>query len=318
MDLFHVGLALAATAIAASIIVIFTKRFYLSQVLVLANFFIFVSMTLIRYVDPAAYLETEMHLGCWPILIYHEPWRIYSIFTYMYVHSGFLHVLFNMLFLIFFGLPFEEKVGKGRFAIVYFLSGVGAVFTHTAIFGLHTGLVGASGAIFGILGGFAAMYPRKKVLVPIPLLFIFILRRVRIIYAAVFFVVLEIFYEFFLNDPGDNTAHLGHLGGLFFGIVVAAVITRGRIFGRVEGEEPLDEKAPLKVPDLAPLATTRELREILEKIRGEDEPDVQMAWLEHFISKARCPRCGGHLSMDGLRKGGIACTCGWSLEGQSL
>ena len=70
---------------------------------------------------------------------------------------------------------------------------------------------------------------------------------------------------------------------------------------------------PPEVMDLVPLATTKELKDILDRIKDEDEPDVQLAWLEHFFKKTRCPDCNKSLEPKTFRNV-VSCSCGWELQ----
>ncbi|MFQ6060525.1 MAG: rhomboid family intramembrane serine protease, partial [Thermoplasmata archaeon] len=90
-----------------------------------------------------------------------NPANLYTLFTSMFLHASFLHLIFNMIALIFIGPLLEEKIGAMRFATIYVLTGI----TGTLAFGIiHLNdiaiVLGASGAISGILGAFAALYPR--------------------------------------------------------------------------------------------------------------------------------------------------------------
>ncbi len=132
-----------------------------------------------------------------------KPW---TIITYMFLHSTYYipHLLYNMLALVLFGPILEKIIGSKRFLISYFLSGVIAGFG-SIIF--YEATIGASGAIFGILGTLAILKPRMMVFIgyfPMPMSL------------AVFFWALGNFAGLF--SP-DNVAYASHLFGLFFGLI---------------------------------------------------------------------------------------------------
>lgn len=129
-----------------------------------------------------------------------RPW---ILLTSMFLHADIVHLLYNMFALVLFGMILEQIVGKKRFIIIYFssgiLAGVGAAF-------LYNSALGASGAIFGLLGTLAILRPRMQVwvsYVPMPM----------IVAAAVW-----AFLDFFRLFVPTGIASLAHLVGLFFGL----------------------------------------------------------------------------------------------------
>jgi membrane associated rhomboid family serine protease len=135
------------------------------------------------------------------------PW---SLFTYMFVHGGLLHLATNMLALYLFGTPVEARMGSRAFLFYYLYCGVGA-----AVFALLLGLitqlvpfVGASGAVMGVALAFAAYWPDAEVIVfPIPIA----------IKARTLVLVLAVMDLVFARITADGVAHEAHLGGLLFG-----------------------------------------------------------------------------------------------------
>jgi membrane associated rhomboid family serine protease len=94
-----------------------------------------------------------------PVLVLVRPW---TVVTYMFLHGGISHILFNMLGLFFFGPRVEAQLGQRRFAILYFASGAsGAVLS--AILAPSAAIVGASAAIFGVMFAFAHFWPRDQI-----------------------------------------------------------------------------------------------------------------------------------------------------------
>jgi membrane associated rhomboid family serine protease len=137
------------------------------------------------------------------------PWQL---FTYMFLHGGFMHILFNMIALLIFGPALEMTWGSKKFVIYYMLCGLGGGLAHVLISPMIAGgaapLVGASGAIFGLLAAFGLMFPNQ-----ILLLNFFIPMK------AKYAVMLYILFEIFSLPSHDNVGHLAHLGGAVVGII---------------------------------------------------------------------------------------------------
>ncbi len=104
------------------------------------------------------------YFGLTPALIT-EKYYFWQFFTYMFVHGGLIHILFNMYFLLFLGIPIENTWGSKKFVIYYLFTGIGAgvtiFFINYLIGGLSyiTPTVGASGAIYGVLVAFGFLFP---------------------------------------------------------------------------------------------------------------------------------------------------------------
>ena len=135
-----------------------------------------------------------------------RPW---TFVTYMFLHAGTLHLLFNMIMLFFFGPRLEQRLGSKDFLWLYFLSGIGGAVLSMVMpgDGRLVSIVGASGAILGVVGGFAYFWPRMK-------LYIWGILPVEAWVLAMFFVFGSIFFG--LSGRGGNVAHFAHLGGIAF------------------------------------------------------------------------------------------------------
>lgn len=138
-------------------------------------------------------------------------WELWRVFTYMFLHGGLLHIAFNMLSLWMFGTPLVHQMGERRFLALYLVSGVVAGLG-SAIFYLVGGaggtyIVGASGAIFGIMLAFARFFPHVQILV-----FFFFPMPAR--YAVWVFGALSFFAGL---GGGGSVAHFTHLFGIFGG-----------------------------------------------------------------------------------------------------
>ena len=132
-----------------------------------------------------------------------QPW---SPVTYMFLHGGFMHLLFNMLALFFFGPRVEARIGSRGFITLYLAAGIaGAALSYIFLFLTGpTSIVGASGAVFGVLYAFAHFWPHERIyiwgILPVP-------SRIMVIGVA----VLSIYSAF--TGAGAGIAHFAHLGG---------------------------------------------------------------------------------------------------------
>jgi len=180
-----------------------------------------------------------------------RPWQIVT-HMFMHSQYDFTHIFFNMYALYLFGTALENYWGTKRFVIYYMTCGVGAFFLHMGVSyfeiqkmiqvlsdreiyqvmvtgleegksykvqmvelysAINTGVVGASGAVFGVLLGFGMLFPNTELMLlfpPIPL-------------KAKYFVMIYGAIEFFLamrQTTGDNVAHYAHLGGMLFGYLL--------------------------------------------------------------------------------------------------
>jgi membrane associated rhomboid family serine protease len=134
-----------------------------------------------------------------PIAIY-RPW---TIVTYMFLHGGVGHLFFNMLGLFFFGPRLESRLGGKAFLWLYFLSGIGGALFQT-VFASAAPMVGASGAIYGLLIAFAYYWPREKILV------MFVL-PMEIWLAVTLYVIYSLYAG--MGNVAGGIAHFAHLGG---------------------------------------------------------------------------------------------------------
>jgi len=131
--------------------------------------------------------------------------------TYMFLHGGFFHLLINMYILWMFGRELEYLWGTKEFYKYYFICGIGAAVIYS-LFNMDSTIpvVGASGAVFGILLAFGLTFPRTKLII-FPLLI-----PIDAKYAVWIFGIMELI---FLFEGGGNVAHLAHLGGLAVGYI---------------------------------------------------------------------------------------------------
>lgn len=149
-----------------------------------------------------------------PSLAFSQPW---TLFTSMFLHAGLMHLFFNMFALWMFGMVVEFKVGSRNFLLLYFATGlVGSLAYLLTSWGSSVPGLGASGAIYGIMGAVAILEPHLTVLMmgffPMPM------------WAAAFFWAGMEFFGFFYGSGGIGYA--AHLGGLFSGLAIAYFLKR--------------------------------------------------------------------------------------------
>jgi len=163
-----------------------------------------------------------------PITINEGAWWT-TLFTSMFMHGGFLHIAGNMLFLWVFGNNIEDRLGRVKFLIFYLLAGLIAVYTQAFIDTASTApTIGASGAIAGVLGAYALLYPKARVLTLIFIIFFVTLVEIpALILLAIWFILQfipalgQVAVE---SGGGEGDAYFAHVGGFVFGLAVAAVI----------------------------------------------------------------------------------------------
>lgn len=287
LSLIIIGIIIATLVVGA------LKRFELTTVLVAGNliiFFVSLFANQGRLYADLAFQPIDLRNGT----------DLYTAFTSMFLHDGFGHIIGNMLFLYFLGTPLESRIGKARFAVVYFSAGIaGALVAAIVALGLGTGLtvymVGASGAISGVIGTLLVLYPRDEF--PMFLGPIF-LPKVPVWLAALGWLFFSVILAILVSS---HVSWEAHIGGFMAGLVV------GLLIGRHVEEERRKAEAPLDLAKLQPLATTPQLRNALEQAQADNHPDVRKAWLEYFAEHAQCPQCGGKMK---FRKDRFICQCG--------
>lgn len=160
-------------------------------------------------------IHLDAYLALWNI---HSPnFRPYQLFTYMFMHGGFMHILFNMMGLAFMGPMLEAVWGQSRFLAFYMITGIGAGIFNIAMeyfFGLGSfgQMLGASGAVYGVLTAYGIMFPNMEIRLLIPPV------NLKAKYLVLIFGGIALFSGF-NSSPGDNTAHFAHLGGIVVAIL---------------------------------------------------------------------------------------------------
>lgn len=289
MDIFSI---LAIAVIIASLIFGYWKKVDLVPVLIMANLLVFM-LTIVSPWNAGAY-QVQIDLGFRPLYL-ETGENIYTVFTQMFIHGDIIHIIFNMLFLYLIGVQLEDRIGKNRFAAIYFLAGIiGVVAESALLWGSTILIIGASGAISGAMGAMLLLYPRDRI--PFFLGPIF-LPNIPVWIGVGSWFAIQIFY--FAINPVGPVAYMAHIAGFMTGVVI------GLSFMYQKGaEKEVDHSAD----ELDSMASTPELREALDKIRGEENEDIRRVWLEYFAERAVCPRCGQRPRLEGNK---IRCECGF-------
>ncbi|MDR8390327.1 rhomboid family intramembrane serine protease [Aliifodinibius sp. S!AR15-10] len=137
-----------------------------------------------------------------------QPWRLV---TYMFLHAGGFHLIFNMLWLWWMGRSVEQTLGPRTFCVIYFGSGIGGALLDIA-FAQFVGInlvIGASGAVFGVMVAFAMLFPRMPIM-------LFLLPPIEARYVVAGLIALDLLFL----GSSDNTARIVHLGGAGIGYLL--------------------------------------------------------------------------------------------------
>ena len=210
--------------------------------------------------------------GFVPQLVLLRPW---TLVTYAFLHANFPHILFNMLMLFFFGPRLEERLGSKTFIWFYLVCGAGGAVLS---FALAPGamVVGASGAIFGVVVGFARYWPRENI-------YIWGILPVQAWVLALFMVISSLLSG--IGGAQDGVAHFAHLGGLLAGWIFLRTWERRR-HRRVV-------RPAVRRQKVSPVQDTEVIRR-WEAIPRERLHEINREELENLLRKA------GKLGVQGL------------------
>jgi membrane associated rhomboid family serine protease len=143
-----------------------------------------------------------------------------TVFTSMFLHGGFLHLAGNMLYLWIFADNVEDSMGHGRFILFYALCGVAAALAQAAPeLGSTIPMIGASGAVSGILGAYVLLYPHARILVVVPLVVILYTLRLRAIVVLGIWFAIQLMSSLAAPAAGGGVAFRAHLGGFIMGVL---------------------------------------------------------------------------------------------------
>jgi membrane associated rhomboid family serine protease len=151
-----------------------------------------------------------------------------TVLTSMFLHGGWLHLIGNMLYLWIFGNNIEDALGHVGFTLFYVVCGAAAALTQSAFDpGSTVPMIGASGAIAGVLGAYAVLFPRAHVLVLVPLGFFTQMMRLPAMLVLGFWFVLQFIQGGLITPSGEGgVAYWAHIGGFVAGVVLIFLFPR--------------------------------------------------------------------------------------------
>jgi hypothetical protein len=202
---------LATFTIIAINLIVFALTFIFGRVFMISNFGL-VPVTIMAAPD-----------------LYTLLYGVFTIFTSMFIHDGFLHIFFNMWGLLILGRDVEILLGRSRFIALYFASGVvgGLSYAFTSYyfpsnrFAPYIPAVGASGAVFGVMGAFGVLFPRRPLA-----LFLYLIPIVAPAYIVILVLaLLQTLLAFTM--PFSSIAYSAHIGGLLMGLGLTAMWASG-------------------------------------------------------------------------------------------
>lgn len=181
--------------------------------------------------------ETELHRfildwGLVPaqlVLDSTESWL--RILSSMFLHGGWFHIISNMWILIIFGDNIEDRMGSMRYLIFYLLSGTAAALMQAFLYPTsNIPMVGASGAIAGVLGAYLVLYPRARIASIVPIVFIFTIIELPALIFLGFWFVSQLFQGWLALGGADmsGVAWWAHIGGFVFGLLMVRLFARRR------------------------------------------------------------------------------------------
>ena len=257
------------------------NEFMVSQSLVFINFAIFAVWAIMYRFFPESGIEALVELGFRSMYLESPEFGLLTLISAMFMHGGPMHLLMNMLILILLGVPFEDRIGSRAFLRIYFISGIiGSLVTGSISVWNGTGLetinIGASGAVFGIMGGFALLYPRDEI--PMLLGPIF-MHRVPVLLATLVFIGMETLYVGLGTE--DGIGHGTHMASFIAGVFLAPYFTSKK---EVETNPEIGLERLVKLSGI-----TQKGNYELQMVKESDEPELIDAWLEKFWELQECP-----------------------------
>jgi len=268
------------------------NEFMVSLSLVFINFAIFSAWAVLYRISPQMGYDAFIELGFRSMYLESPEFGLLTLISAMFMHGGPMHLLMNMLILILLGVPFEDRIGSRAFLRIYFISGIiGSLVTGSISVWNETGLetinIGASGAVFGIMGGFALLYPRDEI--PMLLGPIF-MHRVPVLLATLVFIGMETLYVGLGTE--DGIGHGTHMASFIAGVFLAPYFTSKK---EVETNPEIGLERLVKLSGI-----TKKGNYELQMIKDSDEPELVDAWLDKFWELQECPDCGEPVNMQGV------------------
>ncbi len=189
-----------------------------------------------RSLGPAAARQAIVALGAIPAALLTDArlpqdlqWvpRYATPITSMFLHGSWMHLLGNVLYLWIYGDNVEDALGHARYLLFYFLCGMAAIFAQ-ALANPHSPypIIGASGAISGVLGAYLLLFPRAKVLTLVLLPFFFTTLRVPAMLLLLLWFAVQLLSDLAASDGGASVAFRAHMGGFLAGMLLVPMLKR--------------------------------------------------------------------------------------------
>ncbi len=166
-------------------------------------------------------------------LVGNPPSQWITLFSAMFLHGGWFHILSNMWVLFIFGDNVEERMGKMGYLVFYLLCGAAAGILQAYILPTSSlPMIGASGAIAGVLGAYLILFPRARVASIVPIFFIFTLVELPAVIFLAFWFILQLFSGLMALEGavGGGVAWWAHIGGFLFGMLTVTLFARRRVY----------------------------------------------------------------------------------------
>ncbi len=204
------------------------RRPYITYLILAVNIIVFVyELSLGRNLD-----TFFLKYGAVPnsIIHGHNPLAIFTLFSSMFMHANFAHIIGNMLFLWIFADNVEDRLGFIWFPIFYILSGISGSLLHIIISpSSEIPMIGASGAISGVLGAYVLLFPKARVLALIPLGFFMRMTYLpSYVFLGIWFLYQFIFGLSSIGARGGGVAYFAHIGGFVVGFAIAIFFRKKR------------------------------------------------------------------------------------------
>ena len=260
-----------------------------SQSLVFINFAVFAAWWIMLLLQTDIAIQTLIELGFQPVFLQSLSFELLTLISSMFMHGSPMHLLMNMIILILLGVPFEDRIGSKSFLRIYLISGFfGSLLTGSISLWngdeVDTIHIGASGAVFGIMGAFVLLYPRLEI--PMLLGPIF-MHRVPVFLSTLVFVAMETLYV--ALGTSDGIGHGTHMASFIAGVFLAPYYSNKTD----DNESSIDF-------DSSQLSKVFEKTKIgeheLQMIKESDEPELVNAWVETFWEIQKCPDCNTSLT----------------------
>jgi rhomboid family protein len=196
---------------------------------------IVVNLVIFLYEQSLPEPQLQLFVGHYALVPAWFAWP--TLFTSQFLHAGWAHVLSNMLYLWIFGDNVEDRLGHGRFLVFYLFAGAAAAILQM-VFNPFSAvpMVGASGAISGVMGAYFVLYPHSRVLT---FVFLFLVEVPAIFFLGIYFV-MQLLSGFgslaASNAAGGGTAFWAHVGGFIFGAMLGLVL-RARGYRRWDHDD---------------------------------------------------------------------------------